>query len=457
MSKQNINLSILIPTINEEENLRKMLPELQRRYPGASLYVLDDGSTDGTGQYLNELTSGDFPSPLYFLSRDKNIIVTNDKNFNEKDFKKDQLGIRDTAGLTASVLDGLALVKTDKFAVIDADFQHPLELIGKMNAELKNNELVTAYRSKLEGFPIYRKLLTKFGTFISNSALPRHNRVRDPLSGAFAGKTQYIRRLIFNTGAFKPAGFKILFDLLKILPGSVRTGEVGYEFNMRSRGESKIGWKQLWVFFKSVFTPKTAKFYSGLGLFGTILATGLILTFIYGDIAISDSFRSISANNPGINRFFKIITDYGNTFYYILFISFILYGLIRKKKKYLKIALIYIVVQIIASGIITGGLKIAVGRPRPKPAARYKSFKHDFFTDSSEYKSFPSGHTTDAFGSAGVLWGFISSYSLSFLTFGFSMLIGNSRIFVGSHYPLDVLAGMTVGFLTGLIITFKKL
>jgi membrane-associated phospholipid phosphatase len=37
------------------------------------------------------------------------------------------------------------------------------------------------------------------------------------------------------------------------------------------------------------------------------------------------------------------------------------------------------------------------------------------------------------------------------------MLIGNSRIFVGSHYPLDVLAGMTVGFLTGLIITFKKL
>ncbi len=455
------NLSILIPTINERDNLKKMLPELRNRYPGASLYILDDGSTDGTYGYMEKITTGkvtgpSFKNPVYFLSRDKNIILTNDTDFDRENFNRDRLNLRNTAGLTASVLDGLAMVETENFTVIDADFQHPLELIDKMSSKLKNNELITAYRAKLKGFPFYRKLITKLGTFIAKSALPPHSRVKDPLSGAFAGKTAYIRRHIFNTPAFKGEGFKVLFDLLKILPNSVRIGETGYEFKMRSRGESKIGFKQMCVFFKSVFTPKTTKLYSGLLLFLITLAVGLTLIFIYGDIAISDYLRAVTAQNPGLKSFFRIVTDYGNPLYYAIFIFILLYGIIKKRKRILKLALIYILVQVIASGIITGGLKIAVGRPRPKPAAKYKSFKHDFFTESSEYKSFPSGHTTDAFSSAGVLWGFLSSYLFSFLAFGFSMLIGISRIFVGSHYPLDVLAGMAVGFLTGLIITIKK-
>ncbi|MEA3506578.1 MAG: phosphatase PAP2 family protein [Elusimicrobiota bacterium] len=456
------DLSILIPTINEAANLRKLLPELKNRYPGASLFVLDDGSTDETYGYIEELISGNssenFSStPLYFLSRDKNTILTNNPDFKESDFKEDKLKLRRTAGLTASVLDGLALVSTDNFAVIDADFQHPPELVNKMYFKLNNNELVTAYRAKLEGFPLHRKLLTNAGTFISRSALARHNRVKDPLSGAFAGKTEYIRRHIFNTSTFKPEGFKILFDLLKILPESVRVDEVGYEFNMRSRGESKIGWKQLWSFFKSVFTPGTTKFYTGLLLFGFILAAGLILVLIYGDVAISNSFRAAADANPGLRNFFKIITGYGNPLYWAIFIFFLIYGKIKNKKRLFRVAVIYIAVQIIASVIITNVLlKPIVGRPRPGYAPKV-DYKLRHFTASSKYKSFPSGHTTDAFSSAGVMWGFLSSYSLSFLTFGFSLLIGISRIFVGSHYPLDVLGGMAVGFLTGLILTFKKL
>ena len=197
---------------------------------------------------------------------------------------------------------------------------------------------------------------------------------------------------------------------------------------------------------------KTKKFFIGVYLLLSLVVVGGLLIFFIGDINISVTLRGFAdaEENVAFMTAARYITNYGNRLYHLLFLSFLLYGIIKKKKKFIKIALIYIVVQIIASGVITEGLKIAVGRPRPG-----HGFEHDFFTTSDRFKSFPSGHTSDAFSSAGVLWLFLSSKILIAISFIFSLMIGLSRIFVGAHYLLDVITGMAIGFLTALVITKK--
>jgi membrane-associated phospholipid phosphatase len=453
MSTENFNnLSIIIPTINERQNLERLVFVLRDLYPGAHILVSDDGSTDGTSDFIDDLIKTGFESPVYFLDRKNNSIITNNTHLDPEKFNADSLNIRKTPGLTAAVLDALKIIDTDRFAVIDADFQHPPKIIGDMYKKLDDFQLVCAYRTKLEGFPWYRKVITKIGTAFANFALPKHSRVNDPLSGAFSGNIKSLEKYIFDTSAFKLEGFKILFDLLRNIPSEINIAQTGYEFKMREKGQSKISFKHLWAFFSAVLDRKTKKFFLGLALLIILLTIGTILFLIYGDIGLSRTLRDFAKARPGFLKFSKFITDYGNPFYYTIFSLTFITGLIKKNKKLVRIGLIYIIVQLIACLLITGSLKSIVGRPRPG-----KGFEHHHFTMRSTYKSFPSGHTTDAFASAGVLWIFLKSYPLSIISFCFSLFIGLTRIFVGSHYFLDVLGGMTIGLLTAMIVTRKKL
>lgn len=197
---------------------------------------------------------------------------------------------------------------------------------------------------------------------------------------------------------------------------------------------------------------QTKKFIAGCLLISLVMVVGVALIFIFGDTLITNSLRTLALENPSILQGAELITNYGNYLYYILFICLFIYGTVKREKRYRKIGFIYLGVQIIASIVITELLKISIGRPRPG-----YGYAHHFFSGRSIFKSFPSGHTADAFSSAGVMWGFLSSYVLSFLSFFFSFLVGLSRIFVGEHYFLDVLAGMALGFITGIIVSFKKL
>ena len=61
--------------------------------------------------------------------------------------------------------------------------------------------------------------------------------------------------------------------------------------------------------------------------------------------------------------------------------------------------------------------------------------------------SFPSGHTAGAFLMATVVGSFFPIVSGVF--FAWAALVGFSRIFLGVHYPTDVLAGMVVGICCG--------
>ena len=92
------------------------------------------------------------------------------------------------------------------------------------------------------------------------------------------------------------------------------------------------------------------------------------------------------------------------------------------------------------------GVKNLIGRPRP-----YESWcALTCIMAPPDKFSFPSGHTMTAFAVWGAL--FVGLPSLSHLYLLVAVLIGLSRIFLGLHYPTDVLVGALLGGGTGLSI-----
>lgn len=92
-------------------------------------------------------------------------------------------------------------------------------------------------------------------------------------------------------------------------------------------------------------------------------------------------------------------------------------------------------------------IKNLVGRTRPFD--RYDDLvaliKHP--TDSS----FASGHTTCSFASAGILSRFLNK-PLAAVTISYACLVAFSRLYLGVHYPSDVLVGFLIGLIGSMLV-----
>ncbi len=149
-------------------------------------------------------------------------------------------------------------------------------------------------------------------------------------------------------------------------------------------------------------------------------------------------FLQESVRNPVLNSIMIFITSLGNGG--MIWIGATILLMIPKKTR--KVGLMS-AVALIGSLIINNNIiKNIVQRPRP-----FVSFTdiQILIPTPSEY-SFPSGHTSSSFAAAAVFYRHLPK-KLGVPSVVLAGLIGFSRLYVGVHYPTDVIAGVIMGIL----------
>ncbi len=216
-------LSLILPTYNESGNIAEIIqilselldPILANQY---ELIVVDDNSPDQTWKIALELTE-QYPQ-LKVLHRQA-----------EK-------------GLSTAVIRGWQVAKGEILGVIDADLQHPPEILLQLLEQMEQGaDLVIASRHVEGGgvseWSIIRRFLSRGAQMLGLVILPEViNRLSDPMSGFFM-----VRRKAIAEINLSPVGYKILIEVAA--RGKIRwIAEVGYVFRERQAGESKVTWKQ---------------------------------------------------------------------------------------------------------------------------------------------------------------------------------------------------------------------
>ena len=227
ISDRHIYLSLIIPTFNESANLAKLIhilvelldQEIGDRY---ELIVVDDNSPDKTWKYAQELTE-QYPQ-LRVMCRQQ-----------EK-------------GLATAVIRGWQVAKGETLGVIDADLQHPPDILLQLLTEIERGADLSVASRHLEGggvsdWHLGRRILSRGAQVIGLAILPEViGRLSDPMSGYFL-----VRRSAIAGERLKPSGYKILIEVMA--RGSVKwLAEVSYIFQERKAGASKVTSSQYWQY-----------------------------------------------------------------------------------------------------------------------------------------------------------------------------------------------------------------
>jgi undecaprenyl-diphosphatase len=150
--------------------------------------------------------------------------------------------------------------------------------------------------------------------------------------------------------------------------------------------------------------------------------------------------------NPLFDSLMPFIT--ANQSWYLVYFFLILWLLFNKDKR-LRYGLIVLIVTIVfVDQMNSSFLKELFGRLRPC----HTLSDIRLLVPCGGGKSFPSSHAANNFAAATVLSFFIKKYR--YVYFATAFLVSFSRIYVGVHYPFDVLAGAVFGVATGLLFVW---
>ncbi len=260
------SISLVIPTMNEAGNIEELVTRIERAGAGTIREVVFvDDSTDGTPEVISGIARRS-QLPVSLIHR-----------------PPDRRG----DGLGGAVAEGIRAATGDWVCVMDADLQHPPELIPSLLecARHTGAEIVVASRyAHSEGaisLDSARLVASRLCTIAARILFPRRLRsLTDPLSGYFL-----VRREVVDPDGLRPRGFKILLEILLRSP-HLRVAEIPFRFQRRHAGQSKAGLREGVRYLTSLLDLR----FQGLRRltrFGLVGASGLVvnqlllLTFAY--------------------------------------------------------------------------------------------------------------------------------------------------------------------------------
>jgi dolichol-phosphate mannosyltransferase len=220
-------LALVIPTLREADNIGGLLNHV-RTVLGPEgfdyeILVVDDDSRDGTEEIVSAIARED--------PRVRLLVRKGER------------------GLSGAVLYGWRQTEAAILGVMDADLQHPPELLPALiSAIFGGNDLAIGSRytagGELGAWNPIRKWLSAAAIWATWPIQRPGIRAHDPMTGFFL-----VRRECIDGIAFQPSGFKLLLEIL--VRGRLRSvAEVPLAFGSRNRGTSKANFKVGWDYAK---------------------------------------------------------------------------------------------------------------------------------------------------------------------------------------------------------------
>jgi dolichol-phosphate mannosyltransferase len=251
------DLSLVIPSFRERDNIAPLIERIATALQGADyeVVVIDDNSRDGTEELVTEL------SGRYHVR----IVVRTDKK-----------------GLASAVVDGFGYADGRAIGVMDADLQHPPEVLPALLHALDDGaDMAIGSRyvkgGGCKGWSLLRRIISKGAGFLAHLFLPSTRGIADPMSGFFM-----FRPRVVEGADLQPTGYKILLEIL-VAGKPQRVAEVPFVFVTRTAGESKLRLSQQVDYLKQIAslmkrTGELTRFlkYCLVGASGVLVNMGLL-------------------------------------------------------------------------------------------------------------------------------------------------------------------------------------
>lgn len=243
-----LRLALIVPTLNEEGNIANLIDRaraaLDAHAISFEIVVVDDDSRDRTAEVVTSLSAQD--------PRIRLLVRKGER------------------GLSGAVLDGWRQTSAAVLGVIDADLQHPPELLPQLFAVIAaGRDLAIGSRYTAGGgignWNFVRRFLSSAAVSVTWPLQKRGARAHDPMSGFFMVRRECVERI-----PFQRSGFKLLLDVL--IRSRIRSlEEIPFSFGLRTAGESKANLKVGWDYAKLLLRLYARKF-------GLVRDTGAAVT-----------------------------------------------------------------------------------------------------------------------------------------------------------------------------------
>ena len=220
---QKLKFSLIVPTYKEAANVEAIVQQLTRLLNPVlgndyEIILVDDDSPDRTWEIAQSLMAT-YPM-LQVMRRQQE------------------------RGLSTAVIRGWQAARGEILGVIDGDLQHPPEVLYQLLKAIEEGADLAVASRHVDGGGVSdwsptRRFLSRGAQVLGLLMLPNVvGRVSDPMSGYFL-----VRRSVIAERPMSPIGYKILLEVLG--RGTIgEVAEVGYVFQERQEGESKVSWRQ---------------------------------------------------------------------------------------------------------------------------------------------------------------------------------------------------------------------